>query len=449
MNIPKDQLMDRLDPSRPYPALLHEHIETLGRPALERLQELRLMRCLAFTYERGALTRSVWDAAGLRPQDVKSLDDFKAKVPFLNKDAIRDFRNAHNDPSGGLNCARPGELRGIGTTSGTTGDPTPIPRNARAVSDTMSLRDYWRAGLRPGDYMAHMLFTFRGGISYRSIREHDIIPIYFTHSPHELPRLFEASRRYRPTLLRNVSNPILFAIEQELERTGADATDIFKSYKGAFFGGETLGARQRALAASWGLELFEQTTLGDICPATECSAHAGMHIHEDIALVECLDPHGTEPVADGEIGELVVTSLTDRAMPLIRFRTDDLGIVYRAPCVCGVTHGRFRPLGRKGDRILVAGIPILPAQVLALVESVPEARAGLFQIIRTAPEMDTLRVRVGYDDSLLKDAPADLAGRVQEMLTSRLGVPSSVEAIHNNELLKLGPPHKIPRVTVR
>jgi phenylacetate-CoA ligase len=431
---------------RSFPPYLLEHIETMSRADLERLQERRLLRQIAFTYARGALTRKVWDEAGVHPSQIKSLDDYRAKAPFINKDSIRQFRDDHGDPSGGVDCTHSRELVGIGTTSGTTGDPTPLPRTSRAVSDMMSLRDYWRIGVRPGDYIAHMLFIFRGGIAYRSIREHNIIPIHFTHSPHELKRLFQAIPIYRPTLLRNVSNPMLLAIEEMLNETGEDPRELFRSFKGAIFGGEPLGSRQKRLADEWGLEIFEQTTLGDICPATECTAHAGMHVHEDVAFTECLDPDGDTPVKDGEVGELVVTSLADRAVSLIRYRTDDLVRIDRTRCACGVTHARMHVLGRKGDQIIVNGVGILPRQVQEVVEGIDEARAGLFQIIRTDRVMDALRVRIGFDSRLLSGSPEDFAARAQAILTAKVGVPTVVTVTPNEELLKLGPPHKIPRV---
>jgi phenylacetate-CoA ligase len=434
------------DEERSFPPYLLDHIETLDRDSLERLQERRLLRQIAFTYERGALTRKVWDEAGVHPSQIKSLDDFRARAPFINKDAIRDYRDTFGDPSGGVDCTHARELVGIGTTSGTTGDPTPLPRTSRAVSDMTSLRDYWRIGVRPGDYIAHMLFIFRGGIAYRSIREHNIIPIHFTHSPSEVKRLFAAIPIYRPTLLRIVSNPMLIAIEEMLAETGEDPRKLFSSFKGAIFGGEPLGKRQKRLAQEWGLEIFEQTTLGDICPATECTAHDGMHVHEDMAFTECLDPEGDTPVKDGEVGELVVTSLADRAVSLIRYRTDDLVRIDRTRCACGVTHARMHVLGRKGDQILVGDVGILPRQVQEVVEDIEEARAGLFQIIRTDRVMDALRVRIGYDRRLLSGSPEDFAARAQAIIAARVGVPTIVTVTPNEELLKLGPPHKIPRV---
>ena len=119
----------------------------------------------------------------------------------------------------------------------------------------------------------------------------------------------------------------------------------------------------------------------------------------------------------------------------------------RSVCACGVTHARFHVLGRKGDQIMVGRIGILPPQVQHVVEGIEESRAGLFQIIRTDRQMDALRVRIGYDRRLLSDSPEGFAERARVSLMSTLGVPTVVEATPNEELLKLGPPHKIPRVT--
>jgi phenylacetate-CoA ligase len=103
-------------------------------------------------------------------------------------------------------------------------------------------------------------------------------------------------------------------------------------------------------------------------------------------------------------------------------------------------------LGRKGDQILIGGVGILPRQVQQVVEGIEEARAGLFQIIRTDRRMDALRVRIGYDARLLSGTPDDFARKSQAILAEKFGVPAIVTVTPNEELLKLGPPHKIPRV---
>ena len=212
------------------------------------------------------------------------------------------------------------------------------------------------------------------------------------------------------------------------------------------FAGEPIGPRARARVESWGLELFLQTSLGDVGAATECAEHDGCHMWEDCAHIETLDPQGTEPVGDGERGELVSTTLVDKIAPLIRYRSDDLVRVTREPCACGRTHGRVWPLGRKGDEVVVEGTSVLPGDVWAAVEGVDETSAGLFQVIRTGREVDRLRLRVGYASEGDKGL-ADLKTRVTDAVHAAVGVQPDVDLVENAELLRQGPPHKIPRVT--
>jgi phenylacetate-CoA ligase len=268
----------------------------------------------------------------------------------------------------------------------------------------------------------------------------------FNNQPSELPRFIEGCKRFQPVSIAVLNNPLLGALEQLFERTGTDPKDAFGSMKGALFGGEVLSPRQRALAAGWGIELFEMTSLGDICNSIDCRAHDGFHAWEDMVLVECLEPGGNTSMPDGEIGELVVTSLRSSFMPMIRFRTDDLVTLNRAPCACGRTHVRFKVLGRAGDSMVVGDRRVLPRDVQAIVETHGETRRGLFQIIRTGPQADVLRLRVGYDPDQLSDSTDSLAGRLRAELAEWLGAPVELEMVLDAELLKLGPPHKIPRV---
>ena len=193
--------------------------------------------------------------------------------------------------------------------------------------------------------------------------------------------------------------------------------------------------------------MFETTSLGDVAGACECREHNGFHAYEDIAFIEAVDPITAEPVADGDIGELVVTSLVDRLSPLVRYRTGDLVSIDRSPCGCGRTHARFKLLGRATDQILVKGRSILPREIMGLVEKHDETRANLFQIIRADREMDELKLRIGYDVTRLKDSEDALKLRLYERIAVAIEVPLVLELVDEQELLKLGPPHKIPRVT--
>jgi phenylacetate-CoA ligase len=171
-----------------------------------------------------------------------------------------------------------------------------------------------------------------------------------------------------------------------------------------------------------------------------------MHTWEDLAMIEHLDPSGSDSAADGERGELVVTALLDDVAPLIRYRTDDLVQFTRKPCTCGRTHGRLKPIGRKGDEMLIQGRSILPMDIFPLMEQFPETCTGLFQMVRPKREMDVLTLRVGYDEGALTDGVDALGARVADVLSATLQVPVIAEMVSNESLLKNGPPNKIPRV---
>jgi phenylacetate-CoA ligase len=429
---------------RPY---YEPEVETLPREEITRLQEARILQLVPYVYSRAPLTRHIWDQAGVHPRDIKSLADFKEKAPFINKDSIRAFRDGNADPFGGLLCAQPPHLKGIGFTSGTTGDPTPIPRSRVTLSFQELKRSFWQMGLRPKDYYINAMFTFREGHGVDRAQDAGFRPICFPHSPFEVPRIIEASLKYRPKVFFMLSTPLVGAIDKYLrDNPQLDPKDIFSSYGGATFGGETLGETMRQRILDWGLEVFEYSSLGDVCGAMECSAHDGMHTWEDFVLVENLDPEGSEPVADNEVGELVVTALLDDVAPLVRFRTDDLVRHTTQACSCGRTHGRMWPQGRTGDQMLIQGKSILPRDILPLLQPLPETSTGLFQIIRRTREAEVLELRVAYDVSVTAE-PAKLREFLLGHIAAALEVPVEIELVTEDELLKLGPPQKIPRVT--
>ena len=423
-------------------------IETMPREQIEKHREETLLGDLIpWAYERSGLIRETWDAAKVTPADVQSMDDFHEKVPFIDKDAIRSYRDRHNDPYGGLLCIEPrtrGVFSAIFSTSGTTGDPTPAPSAGSGPS--FLVREFWEFGCRPGDYFTESLFTFRGPGIHDTIRGIGATPVFIDHSSADVPFLFAINEKYRPTAMYNFSLAILMGVQQHAPAMGVDPEKSFGSYKGVSWAGEPIGPRARRLTDDWGLELFQHTALGDVGAATECREHDGCHYWEDTAYAESLDPSGTDPVEDGTPGELVTSTLMDKIAPLIRYRSDDLVRRTLAPCACGRTHGRVWPLGRKGDEVVVEGRSVLPTDVWHAIELVDETSSGIFQIIRPQREVDVLQLRVGYRDDGKKGL-GDLRERVTASVADALGIVPDVELVTNESLLKLGPPHKIPRVT--
>jgi phenylacetate-CoA ligase len=423
-------------------------IETESRAFLDRYQAGALTAICEHAYTNAPLIKQAWDKVGVKPSDIKSIKDFVAKAPIIDKDDVRLFRDAHNDPAGGMGRNIPGETVSIGTTSGTTGDPTPVPNWVSGGSELAYARDMYHIGARPGDYITHMLFTFRGGHRRRGNANTGITEICYAISPDEVARAVEGSLRFRPTVWYICSTPVLLMLEQYFENhPEIDPIDVFSSYKGAIFGGEPLSDRLQKLTESWGFPMFETTSLGEVAGTTECREHNGFHAYEDIAFIETVDPVTRTPIADGEIGELVTTTLIDRLTPLVRYGTGDLAVIDRSPCPCGKNHARFKVLGRTTDQILVQGRSILPREIMGLIDGQSETRASLFQIIRTDREMETLKLRIGYDVGRVVDSLEALQQRLHGLIATAIGVPVHIELIDEQELLKLGPPHKIPRVT--
>jgi len=432
-----------------------EEWETMPRARLEEEQLALLLDLLPYVYERSPLVRATWDAARVKPGDVRSLDDFREKVPFIDKDAVRRFRDERGDPYGGLLCVEPSELTAIMSTSGTTGDPTLVAERwggGPPSRPTIVTRDFWGMGLRAGDRVALVLFTFRGPM-YGLIQGLGATPVLVDYDPAEIGRLLELSVRYRPTIMYNFGNTLMSATPAAAERAGIDPKDAFSSYLGVVWAGEPLGPRARALAAEWGLPLFEHTSVGDVTASFECTAHDGLHFWEDTAFVEGIEPEATSHAdavvaPDGARCELVATALTNRVAPLIRYRSDDVVRLTREPCACGRTHARMWTVGRKSDEIVVDGRAVMPIDVWGAIETVDACALGLFQIIRPGREVDRLHLRVGYAaaDAARVDAVHD---EVVASVHAAIGIEPHVELVPDEQLLRLGPPHKIPRVTKR
>jgi phenylacetate-CoA ligase len=424
-----------------------EEAETRSRSDIDAMQLERLLLMLPYAYENSPLVHSVWEEAGVHPRDITSMAAYYERAPFIDKQTLDHWRAVRGDPYAGLLCVPQDEITTILSSSGTTGEPTLSPQHWAPSSGPVPAglsRDLWMMGMRPRDHVMVVIFTFRGP-AFGMMQQFGATPILCDYDPADMIRFCELSLEYRPTGLYSLSSMIVLAIADACERGGFDPKDVFSSYRALVQAGEPLGARARGIVETWGVPLFEHTGVGDVGTAFECPEHDGLHFWEDDTLVEVLDPEGVEPVGDRERGELVATALVNRTTPLIRFRSDDIVRMTRVPCPCGRTHAKLWPVGRKGDGVEVEGKKILPIDVWSAVESVDACSRGLFQIVREAPQMDRLRLRVGYGpdaagqldtvrDAVI-DAVSDLVDRTPE-----------VELVPDAELLRLGPPHKIPRV---
>jgi phenylacetate-CoA ligase len=439
-------------------------VETLPRPALMALQQQRLLAMVEYAYERSAFIRHHWQAAGVHPRDIKSTADFCALAPLMDKDQMRDWRDRHDDPFCGLLCTEVSDIAFIGSSSGTTGDPTLFsytwgtpgticdgnqPAGPGLAADGPAsywggtLRDWWEIGLRPGEYGVFFGLRMRGPM-FRLLQQLGLTPILLGYDPADLLHFCTLSRDLRPTVFYAMT-AYLGAGLVELERTqGIDMRDVFASYKGILFAGEPVGPKMRRTFERWGLggKIFNQTSFGDLGHAHDCRAHAGCHAWEDIGVAEIIDPVSGSPIEGDGRGELVCSSLINPLDPLLRYRGGDIVDMQRGPCECGRTHSRFTPVGRSADELLVQGRSILPMDVWGAIEDVPATEHGLFQIVRPRREVDVLTIRVGYAGS---PELAAVRSALVDSVEAAVGLRAEIELVPEQQIMASGSRHKIPR----
>jgi len=437
-----------------------EAVETLPRAQLLALQQQRLLRMIDYAYQRSAFIRHHWDAVGLRPSDIRSTADFTQLAPLMDKDQMRAWREQHDDPFCGLLCTDPSEISFMGSSSGTTGDPTlfcyrwgrddgnlpagpGLPEDGPASYWGGTLRDWWEIGLRPGEYGIYFGLRLRGPM-FRLMQTLGITPIMLGYGEGDLLHFIDLSRRYRPTMFYAMT-AFLGAGLQDIERSmGIDMRDVFASYKGILFAGEPVGPRLRQTFERWGLagKIFNQTSFGDLGHAHDCREHDGCHAWEDIGVAEIIDPETGTPIIGNGRGELVCSSLVNPLDPLLRYRGGDIVDMKRGRCKCGRTHARFTPVGRSADEAIIGGRSILPMDVWGAIEDVPETSHGLFQIIRPQRLLDELKIRVGYAGT---PELARLRERVADSVEAAVGIRPVIELVPNDVVMQSGSRHKIPR----
>ena len=422
---------DRQAPAGDDDRFFEPEIETASREQIEALQEQRILELVPYAWERSAFYRELWSAAGLEPGSVRSLQDFVTKVPTFTKDDLRAFRDRTGDPFAGLLCVDRAELTSITSTSGSTGSPEPIPEiwDVAPPLPTITARDLWGLGLRPGDRVLQPQGCFRNYFD-GLFHQLGLVPVFVSGWIGEGEQILHVIQKHDIRYLQLFLPTVL-----EFEKLEAkyDISKMLAPLKGAAFAGMPLGkSLAQKVRQEWGVNLYLYTSAGDTGTAWEGVEHDGYHLWEDTILAEAIDPVTDVPVADNELGELISTDLDNNAAPYIRFRTGDLVRINREPAPSGRTHARMWVLGRRGDELLIADKAVLVSDVWSRVESVPELSDGMFQIVY-AGESPELKIRLGYARERTADIE-ELRVRASEVLRDGLGVPVDATMIDADEL---------------
>ena len=401
--------------------------ETMPRDDLAALQLANLRRTVERAYEAVPAVRRKLDAAGARPEHIKTLADLR-RFPFSSKADLRD-----NFPFGLFAVPRE-ELIRIHGSSGTTGKPTVVgyTRGDLDLWSNLMARTLASMGARPGD-LFHNAFgygLFTGGLGYHYGAERlglTTVPV----SGGGTERQVALIQDLRPRILGATPSYAL-NIAEVAERMGVDLRRLSLRY--AACGAEPwTDAMRRDLESKLGIKAMDSYGLSEIIGpgvANEChEAQDGLHVWEDHFLCEVLDPETMEPVKPGELGELVITTLTKEALPMIRYRTRDITRLLEGPCICGRTHRRMtRVTGRTDDMLIVRGVNVYPSQIEAHLVGFP-GLAPHYQLVLTRDgPMSAMTVEVELQNPAPPDEPflARLAQDVQAHIKSMVGVTCDV-----------------------
>ena len=403
---------------------LHWASETMSRDELQALQLGRLRKTLANAHRHVAWQRERMDAAGLQPESLRELSDLR-RLPFTLKSDLREHY-----PFGLF--ARPlAGLARLHASSGTTGRPTVVGYTSGDLQRWSDLvaRSFYCAGVRPGDLVhnayGHGLFT--GGLG-----AHDgaarlgcpVVPLSGGGSERQIALIMD----FHPRVLCATPSYALVLAEVAAQQ-GVDLRDSGLAI--GMFGAEPWSAAMREeIEARIGLRAVDIYGLSEIMGpgvACECACRNGLHGWEDHFLFEVIDPETGQPAAEGAAGELVITTLTKEALPMLRYRTRDMTRLCRERCDCGRTHTRIlRVAGRSDDMLIVRGVNVYPSQI----EAVLVGRAGLSPHYRIEVSrvgvLDRLRVQVEAEAGVLPDSWSTRAADAVHHIKSMIGVTAEV-----------------------
>jgi len=360
--------------------MYNPQIEKMGQSEMESLQISRLHKTIETVYEKVPFYRNKFEELGIKPEDIKSLDDI-SKLPFTIKQDLRD-----NYPFG-LFAVPQEDIVRIHGSSGTSGKPTVVgyTKNDIDVWSEVVARSIVAAGGKKSDIFQNTygygLFTGGIGLHYGAeALGAAVVPMSVGNTDRQITILED----FKPRGICGTPSYIL-NIAEKMREMGLNPKESSLEY--GVFGAEPWSEEMRhRLEEEFGIKAVDIYGLSEIMGpgvSVEChEAQDGLHVQEDHFYIEVIDPDTLEPVADGEVGELVFTTLTKEAFPVIRYRTGDLSSITREKCICGRTTTRMsRVKGRTDDMIIIGGVNVFPSEVervlLQMKELVPHYQIHL------------------------------------------------------------------------
>ena len=372
--------------------------ETMSQDEILALQNRKLKEVVAYVYKNNTIMRGLLDQAGVIPEDFRGIEDV-AKLPNITKETFRTTYPL------GLCCRPKEELREMHMSSGSTGTPVVMgytPNDLRQWAECMA-RCYRMAGGYPNDVVqiTPSFGLFNGGFGmYHGARMAELFVIPTGSGNTE--RQVKLARDFKTKILTAVVSYSI-RIAEVMNRLGIELPDL----KVGIFGAESLTkSMTKRISSELNIEAFNiygMTETGGVGTlGCDCGDHSGIHVWEDQYYLEVVDPATKAPLPDGELGELLVTSLTREAIPVLRYKTGDLTrIVSRRKCACGRTHIKIDNIaGRTDDMLIIKGVNFFPAQVEQALLEIPGVHPHYQIVIEETAGVKDIRVNVEAEEGV-------------------------------------------------
>jgi len=413
--------------------IYNEEFETLPREVLEALQLKRLKQVVQRVYHTVGFYRKAFDETGVTPDDIRSLDDLR-RFPFTTKQDLRD-----NYPFGMFAVPMSSVVR-LHASSGTTGRSTVVGYTKRDIETWSELmaRCFVAAGLTKNDIIhnAYGYGLFTGGLGAHYGAEKlgaSVIPMSGGNTKRQIMILQD----FGPTAICCTPSYALNLAEQG-KAMGVDMRSL--KLRIGIFGAEPWSDRMRQeIEKTLGITALNIFGLSEVMGpgvAMECiEGRNGMHIFEDHFLVETINPETGEVLPPGEAGELVFTTITKEAFPLIRYRTRDISRLFTEPCRCGRTlHRMDRVTGRSDDMLIIRGVNVFPSQIEAILLAIKGVEPHYQLIVDRAGNLDTLEIQVEVGEQIFANADEvkvlqNMERRIVKDIKDYLGVSAKVKLV--------------------
>jgi phenylacetate-CoA ligase len=404
--------------------------ETMTRESLAALQLRRLQSTVAWVYERVPHYREVLDSRGVKPRDIRSLDDI-SKLPFTDKTALRDTY-----PYGMFAVPLEQVVR-VHSSSGTTGKPIVVGYTKGDLNtwSELTARIASAAGVTAADrvQMAFLYGMFTGGWGMHYGIER-VGATVFPAGSGNTERQLMMMQDFGTTALVCTPSYALY-IAEVAEKAGVDIRSL--PLRVGLFGGEPSGEGMRdEIERRLGILATDNYGLSEVMGpgvSGECEHQCGLHMAEDHFLFEIVHPETGESLPEGEEGELIITTLTKEAFPVVRYRTHDLTTMDSSPCACGRTLARMRKVrARTDDMLIIRGVNVFPSQIEDALFQIEGIEPHYVIVVDREGAMDDLEVRIEVAGEIFSDVMADMVAftkRVGERIYSVIGLHAKVTLV--------------------